>query len=359
MSFDIGDIHLGVACFGEGGVFLHGGVFNIHEGQGKNKLVPTFYQWLAKNNVWLQIQTGVQVLCEQQVGAATKNRIMASTLEGYCLSRQIDIQYISSNKKFTGMPENMFPSNVCKSTITDKNYGTRKQASVYLMVHIAKLYHMSAVLDVARKMDKRDDFADAFCQGIYWLHEKGRMPAPPAKIENASPQGWEDDDEICDIDDTTLSRKKRARKEKKATFSKIVLSSSTPKEEFKPPPKRRRVASSGDSHASATRNSTPKKNGKTAKRVKKSASSSSAPKKKDPVKKSSKATLKSKPTSKGKPTKAVQKDKSEEATRETCSSNQVTSRAKSLFVSSSKKLSQTTMDTCLQPKMSLTVIDLT
>jgi hypothetical protein len=161
--------------------FLDGGVDQIME-TAKHKstavIVKKFTKWMREGP--LSKYPLAHVVCELQLGRAIKNKILAMILLSYWHPRPFD--FVSSNKKFTDMPSAFFPKSVDQTTITHQVYKVRKNASVLLGLHICTFNTSFRPAELMFKsLKKKDDFGDAFCQGIYFITKPDKPPTKKRK----------------------------------------------------------------------------------------------------------------------------------------------------------------------------------
>jgi hypothetical protein len=170
VSFDIGIKNLAWCVF-EPTInpltFVSGGVTSICNTKKRTTalLVQNFVKWLQ--NEGPKITKDTVVLCEQQLGRASVNKNLSMALLSYCTIMGAVCKFVTSNNKFTGLPDFLFPSCVDKTSICDQSYAKRKQASVYIMLHTK----ITKAVEIANKLKKKDDFADAFCQAVFYLYK--------------------------------------------------------------------------------------------------------------------------------------------------------------------------------------------
>lgn len=171
VSFDIGIKNLAWSVFENclPPKFISGGVTSICTTKKKTTaiVVQNFVKWLQTSDV---VTKDSLVLCEQQLGQASMNKILSMALLSYCTILGTTCKFVSSNTKFKGMPDELFPLSVNKNTICEQSYAKRKKASVDLMLHIAGHFKFTNATEIAKTLKKKDDFADSFCQAIFYLY---------------------------------------------------------------------------------------------------------------------------------------------------------------------------------------------
>lgn len=143
------------------------------EDRTKPVLVKALWTWLHDKEQCplLSSQTQTEIVCETQLGQATKNHTLAMALYMFALENNIKFAFVHSLTKFRGMPVQYVPPEMNISEIVKAPKTIRKNAAVKLAIFIAKQNNrdFGLLVDYIITLKKQDDIGDSFCQGVYYL----------------------------------------------------------------------------------------------------------------------------------------------------------------------------------------------